>query len=80
MRRTRQDDKVRDGYAITPNYETATLLGNDNGRCPLFFRFLLRQIIDLRVGIFGIGITGKLNLIPLINGLPAQVASFLLYT
>jgi len=42
MGRPRLDDKVSNGCAITPDYEAAALLSNDNGGCPLFFMLLLR--------------------------------------
>jgi len=80
MTLTRLDNEVSDGYTFTTDYEAAALLGNDNGRCPLLFLLILRQIINLEVGILGIGIANKLNLVTLINGLPAQVTGFLLDT
>jgi hypothetical protein len=74
------DNKVGDGYAFTTDHEAATLLGNDNGRCPLLFVLILREIVNLKVSILGISIANKLNLVAFIDGLPAQVAGFLLVT
>jgi hypothetical protein len=70
--RTRQDNEVRDGYAITSDYEAAALLSNDDSRSPLFFVLVLGQIIiDIQVGILGIAIAHELNLVTLIDRLPA---------
>jgi hypothetical protein len=80
VRHTRLNDKICDGQAITSNYETAALFSNNDGRCSLFFLLLLREILDLQVGILGIGIADEFNLITLIDGLPAQVKRFLLNT
>jgi len=69
--RTRVDNEVSDGNTITPNYETAALFGDDNGRCPLLFLLPLRYIINVQIGILGTGIAGEFNLVTLINRLPA---------
>jgi hypothetical protein len=69
--RTRVNDKICDGQAITPNYETAALFSNDYGRCPLFFVLLLGEVLDFQVGILSICIADEFDFITLIDGLPA---------